>query len=36
MCLNDHDSSGLDPEVQHRMLHAFLTEYFPLPSSFEK
>ncbi|MDT0275017.1 stealth family protein [Blastococcus goldschmidtiae] len=36
MCLNDHDSSGLDPELQHRMLHAFLTEYFPLPSSFEK
>ena len=35
-CLNDHDSSGLDPAVQHRMLHGFLTQYFPLPSSFEK
>lgn len=35
-CLNDHDSSGLDPVVQHRMLHDFLDRYFPLPSSFEK
>ncbi|MGY1708097.1 stealth family protein [Geodermatophilus sp. SYSU D00758] len=35
-CLNDHDSSGLDPEVQHRMLQDFLSRYFPLPSSFEK
>ena len=35
-CLNDHDSSALDPVVQHRMLHDFLTEYFPLASSFEK
>ncbi len=35
-CLNDHDISGLDPVVQHRMLHDFLTRYFPLPSSFEK
>ena len=35
-CLNDHDSSALDPVVQHRMLHTFLTQYFPLPSSFEK
>ena len=35
-CLNDHDSSGLDPVEQHRMLHEFLSRYFPLPSSFEK
>ena len=35
-CLNDHDSSGLDPEVQHRMLQDFLNRYFPLPSDFEK
>jgi hypothetical protein len=35
-CLNDHDSSGLDPLTQQRMLHDFLIEYFPLPSSFEK
>ena len=35
-CLNDHDSSGVDPLEQHRMLHAFLERYFPLPSSFEK
>jgi hypothetical protein len=35
-CLNDHDSSGLDPLEQQRMLHRFLSEYFPLPSSFEK
>lgn len=36
MCLNDHDSSGLDPRVQQRMLHDFLSNYFPFPSSFEK
>jgi hypothetical protein len=35
-CLNDHDSSGLDPVVQQQMLHGFLSRYFPLPSSFEK
>jgi hypothetical protein len=35
-CLNDHDSSGVDPLVQQRMLHSFLSRYFPLPSSFEK
>jgi hypothetical protein len=35
-CLNDHDSSGTDPLIQQRMLHEFLTRYFPLPSSFEK
>jgi hypothetical protein len=35
-CLNDHDSSGLDPLIQQRMLHDFLVQYFPLPSSFEK
>jgi hypothetical protein len=35
-CLNDHDSSGLDPLIQQRMLHDFLDAYFPVPSSFEK
>jgi len=35
-CLNDHDTSGVDPLVQQRMLHSFLSRYFPLPSSFEK
>jgi hypothetical protein len=36
MCLNDHDSSGIDPEIQHRMLQQFLEQYFPVPSAFEK
>ncbi len=35
-CLNDHDTSGVDPLEQQRMLHSFLSRYFPLPSSFEK
>jgi stealth protein CR2/Stealth-like protein len=35
-CLNDHDASGVDPLVQQRMLHSFLSRYFPLPSSFER
>jgi hypothetical protein len=35
-CLNDHDTSGVDPLEQQRMLHAFLSRYFPLASSFEK
>ena len=35
-CLNDHDTSGIDPLEQQRMLHEFLSNYFPLPSSFEK
>jgi hypothetical protein len=35
-CLNDHDSSGLDPVVQQQMLHDFLSRYFPLPSRFER
>jgi hypothetical protein len=35
-CLNDHDTSGVDPVEQQRMLHRFLSTYFPLPSSFEK
>jgi hypothetical protein len=35
-CLNDHDTSGVDPIVQQRMLASFLQRYFPLPSSFEK
>lgn len=34
-CLNDHDTSGVDPLVQQQMLHSFLSRYFPLPSSFE-
>ncbi len=34
-CLNDHDSSRLDPEVQLRIIRDFLDAYFPLPSSFE-
>jgi hypothetical protein len=35
-CLNDHDTSGVDPLEQQRMLHSFLSRYFPLRSSFEK
>ena len=35
-CLNDHDTSGVDPLEQQQMLHSFLERYFPLPSSFEK
>jgi hypothetical protein len=35
-CLNDHDTSGVDPLEQQRMMHSFLERYFPLPSSFEK
>jgi hypothetical protein len=34
-CLNDHDTSGIDPLEQQRMVHHFLSSYFPLPSSFE-
>lgn len=34
-CLNDHDSDGLDPGTQARMISTFLQQYFPLPSSFE-
>lgn len=34
-CLNDHDTSGVDPLEQQRMLHSFLSRYFPLRSSFE-
>jgi stealth protein CR2/Stealth-like protein len=35
-CLNDHDSSRLDPEVQLRIIRDFLEAYFPVPSSFER
>jgi hypothetical protein len=35
-CLNDHDSSAVDRVAQDRMLLAFLDQYFPLSSSFEK
>jgi hypothetical protein len=35
-CLNDHDSSHLDREAQHRMVVQFLRRYFPLPSGFER
>ncbi|MGO4360762.1 stealth family protein [Terrabacter sp. RAF57] len=34
-CLNDHDSTGVDPATQARMINTFLQQYFPLPSSFE-
>ena len=34
-CLNDHDSSGVDPASQTRMLRGFLESYFPLRSTFE-
>jgi hypothetical protein len=34
-CLNDHDSTGVDPGTQARMINTFLQQYFPLPSSFE-
>jgi len=34
-CLNDHDSSHLDRDEQHRMVEQFLRQYFPLPSRFE-
>jgi hypothetical protein len=35
-CLNDHDSSRLDPETQAKMIGDFLSAYFPLSSDFEK
>ena len=36
-CLNDHDSSNVDPAAeQAQMMGDFLQSYFPLPSSFEK
>ena len=35
-CLNDHDSGGLDPQEQLRIVGGFLDAYFPLPSSFER
>jgi hypothetical protein len=34
-CLNEVDSTGLDAEELDRMVQEFLTEYFPVPSSFE-
>ena len=34
-CLNDHDSTGIDPATQAKMISSFLQQYFPLPSSFE-
>lgn len=34
-CLNDHDSAGVDPVAQSRMLQDFLNAYFPLRSRFE-
>jgi hypothetical protein len=36
LCLNDHDSSTVDPVAQRRMVEGFLGRYFPLPSAFEK
>ena len=35
-CLNDHDSSRLDPIAQAKIVRDFLEAYFPLPSPFEK
>ncbi|GMA87210.1 hypothetical protein GCM10025868_24600 [Angustibacter aerolatus] len=35
-CLNDHDSSRLDPAEQERVVREFLTGYFPLRSTFER
>ncbi len=35
-CLNDHDSSRIDPVEQARIVRDFLEAYFPLPSPFEK
>ena len=35
-CLNDHDSSNVDPALQSEMIGRFLQSYFPVPSIFEK
>ncbi|WP_404351016.1 stealth family protein [Phycicoccus jejuensis] len=35
-CLNDHDSSGMDPAAQAKIVRNFLQAYFPLKSSFER
>ncbi|MBE3074646.1 MAG: stealth family protein [Actinobacteria bacterium] len=35
-CLNDHDSSAMDPQEQAHQMERFLSSYFPLASSFEK
>ena len=35
-CLNDHDSSRIDPVEQARIVREFLDAYFPMPSSFER
>lgn len=35
-CLNDHDSSKLDPREQAHLMQEFLSNYFPLPSTYEK
>ena len=35
-CLNDHDSSRIDPVEQARIVRDFLDAYFPMPSSFER
>ncbi|MBE3074644.1 MAG: hypothetical protein IMZ75_06810 [Actinobacteria bacterium] len=35
-CLNDHDSSAMDPQTLAHEMQRFLSQYFPLPSSFEK
>lgn len=34
-CLNEHDSSGADPETQDQFVHSFLANYYPTPSRFE-
>jgi hypothetical protein len=35
-CLNDHDSSKIDPATQAKIIGDFLSAYFPQPSSFER
>jgi hypothetical protein len=35
-CLNDHDSSSMNPQDQSHEMQRFLSSYFPLPSSFER
>jgi hypothetical protein len=35
-CVNEVDSSTVDPDAQGRILSSFLDGYFPVPSQFEK
>lgn len=34
-CLNDYHDGDVPADEQARVIHAFLTEYFPVPSQFE-